>query len=132
MCAEEENMNRLTAAALAAITLAGASRANAHHSNTMFDSSRREVLVGTVREFQWTNPHCYVQLLVEEPQGQLREWSLEMGAPTYLYASGWRKGSLKAGDQIRVNVMPLRSGAAGALVIEAFRLDGTPIGKEPR
>ena len=50
--------------------------AMAHHSFTMFDAQKQMTLTGTVKEFQWSNPHCWIQLLVEE-SGQAAEWSVE-------------------------------------------------------
>ena len=58
----------------------------AHHSPAMFDFSKQLTLTGTVRAFQWTNPHSYIQLVVEpsDGTGTKQEWSLEMGAPMWL------------------------------------------------
>ena len=94
----------------------------------MFDQSKTVVLSGTVRQFQWTNPHCYIQLLVDDG-GRQTEWNMEMGAPVYLYNRGWRPSTLKAGDKIKVTASPLRSGASGGLVLEVVSLEGKPIGK---
>jgi len=112
----------LTAAAL------GASSALAHHSPVMFDQTQRVTLTGTVREFQWTNPHSYIQLVVKNDQGQDEEWSLEMAAPTYLYNRGWRPSSVKAGDALTVTIAPLRKGGRGGLLLGAANNDGKPIG----
>jgi hypothetical protein len=103
--------------------------AGAHHSPAMFDGQNPVSLTGTVREFQWTNPHCYVQLMVRDAAGNEVEWSLEMGAPLYLYNRGWRPSTLKAGDAIAVRVAPLRDGRKAGLLMEASRGDGSPLGK---
>ena len=64
----------------------------AHHSYGMFDMRESLTLVGTVREFQWTNPHCFIQLWV--PDGKsLAEWSVEMSSVAVLYRQGWRPGT---------------------------------------
>jgi hypothetical protein len=115
----------LTTAAL------GVGSAQAHHSPVMFDQSRQVTLTGTVREFQWTNPHSYIQLVVKNDQGQDVEWSLEMGASVYLYNLGWRPSTLKAGDTVTVTVAPLRKGGNGGLLLKAATADGKPIGKTP-
>ncbi len=60
----------------------------AHHSGAMFDNQKPLTLSGTVRQFQWTSPHCYIQLVVSAPDGKVQEWSLEMGAQVYLYRLG--------------------------------------------
>ena len=118
--------NRPLAALAAAL---GASPALAHHSPVMFDQTQKVTLTGTVREFQWTNPHSYIQLVVKNDQGQDEEWSLEMAAPTYLYNRGWRPSSVKAGDTLTVTIAPLRKGGRGGLVLQAATADGKPIGK---
>ena len=98
-----------------------------HHSAAMFDNTKVLTLTGTVREFQWTSPHCYIQLL----QGGTpvpEEWSLEMAAPMYLYRLGWRPSTLKAGDKITVRLNPLRDGSHGGLLVQATTPDGRQLG----
>ena len=120
------SMARTAAVGLALATVAPS--ASAHHSPVMFDQSRTVSLEGTVRQFQWTNPHCYIQLVVEDG-GRQTEWTMEMGAPVYLYNRGWRPSTLKAGDRIRITASPLRSGANGGLVLSAESLDGKRLGR---
>ena len=107
------------------------STALAHHSPVMFDRTQPVTLTGTVREFQWTNPHSYIQLVVKNDQGQDEEWSLEMAAPTYLYNLGWRPSTVKTGDTLTVTVAPLRKGGKGGLLLKAVTADGKPIGRVP-
>jgi hypothetical protein len=114
----------------AVLLLAGAF-ASAHHSPAMFDPQQTKTLSGTVRQFQWTNPHCYIQLMVKNDKGQEEEWSLEMGAPTYLYGKGWRPGTVKAGDRLNVTIAPLRKGGTGGMLLQATTSDGKPLGKKP-
>jgi hypothetical protein len=102
--------------------------ASAHHSPVMFDQSKTISLTGTVRLFQWTNPHCYIQLVVDEG-GRQAEWNMEMGAPVYLYNRGWRPSTLKAGDRITITASPLRSGANGGLVLSVVDAAGKPVGR---
>ena len=106
----------------------GAGTAQAHHSFAMFDQQKEMTLTGTVKEFQWTNPHCYIQLMVPGNGGKQVEWSMEMGAPMYLYARGWRPRSIKPGDQITIKLNPLRNGKPRRLVVEANSADGKQIG----
>jgi hypothetical protein len=122
---------RSTKLAALLFALAGAvtaPSASAHHSPVMFDQTRTITLEGTVREFQWTNPHCYIQLTVADG-GKQTEWSMEMGAPIYLMNRGWKKSTLRPGDRIRITGAPLRSGANGGLVLDVVSLEGKPIGK---
>ena len=79
-------MKQLLQVAVAATLEFTATAALAHHSAAMFDQSKQITLSGTVRDFQWTSPHCYIQLLANTDQGAPQEWSLEMAAPMYLPA----------------------------------------------
>jgi hypothetical protein len=97
----------------------------------MFDPQQAKSLTGTVRQFQWTNPHCYIQLIVKNAKGQDEEWSLEMGAPTYLYGKGWRPSTVKPGDRLNVTIAPLRKGGTGGMLLQASTADGKPLGKKP-
>jgi hypothetical protein len=107
---------------------AAAPPAGAHHSPVMFDQSRTVTLEGAVRLFQWTNPHCYIQLAVDGDGGPI-EWNMEMGAPVYLSNRGWRPSTLRAGDRVRITASPLRSGANGGLVLDVVSLEGKTIGR---
>jgi hypothetical protein len=106
--------------ALAGLVVAAvcAAPACAHHSFAMFDREKSVTLEGTVKEFQWTNPHCWVQLMVRDPvTGKEVEWSLEGIGPNGLSRWGWTRTSLKPGDQAVVVIHPLKDGMpSGQLV----------------
>ena len=95
----------------------------AHHSFAMFDRTKAVTLQGTVKQFQWTNPHCFIQVLVASPDGPV-EWSIEMNSPGASYREGWRPGTLKAGDKVTVVINPVRDGAHGGRLILATDPDG--------
>ena len=116
---------------VAALSLSlAAAPAQAHHSMAMFDTSKSVTVTGTVKQFQWTNPHCYIQLTAKDAKGVTKEWSMEMGAPMYLYANGWRPKTVKPGDVIVVRVYPLRDGKPGGVVIDVKTPDGKILGKK--
>ena len=116
------------AAAAAQVTASLSVGAAAHHSFAMFDMGKEVTVKGKVKKFQWTNPHAYIQLVSKDASGKEVEWSMEMGAPMYLYARGWRPGSLKAGMDISVTLNPLRNGKPGGVVRDVTTADGKPIG----
>lgn len=120
-------MRRLTVL-LAFVFIAVTPGAFAHHSPAMFDMATRTELKGIVREFQWTNPHSYIQLLVKDAAGTEVEWSLEMAAPSYLYNNGWRPSTVKAGQAVTVTISPLNSGQTGGLVWDVTTADGRKLG----
>lgn len=109
-----------------------ASSALAHHSRAMFDSSKQVTLVGTVKEFQWTNPHCWIQVLVpdpDHPEAAPVEWGVEMGAPVELMRKGWKPGSLNPGDKVTIVINPLRDGQHAGLVVSVTGPDGKILGR---
>ena len=112
--------------AVLAALLSGAS-ASGHHSGAMFDAQKTLTLEGAVKSFQWSNPHCWIQLWVPMPSGTV-EWSIEMGSTTELYRSGWRPGTLKAGDRVTVQVHPVRDQSPGGAFVSAAGADGKPLG----
>ncbi|EIZ78204.1 hypothetical protein WSK_3225 [Novosphingobium sp. Rr 2-17] len=89
------------------------SPAFAHHSTAMYNYSLTKVLNGTVRQFQWTNPHSFIQIVVTNSKGKLEEWSIECGAPTTMSMTGWSRDSLKIGDKVKISLAPLRDGSNG-------------------
>ena len=114
---------------LSVIALLAALPAGAHHSGAMFDDKKSITLNGTVKAFQWTNPHCFIQLLVPEKNGTPVEWSVEMGAPFEVIRTGFRPKSLKPGDKLTVVIHPTRDGSRAGLFVSAVTADGKPIGK---
>ncbi len=99
---------RYTLIAIAATLTA--SSALAHHSFAMFDQSKVVAVQGTVKDFRWTNPHVFIQLLVKNDQGVDEEWSIEMTSPEHLARVGWRPGTIKPGDRVILNIHPMRDG----------------------
>lgn len=118
-------MGRTQSAALV-LGLLVAAAAGAHHSFAMFDQTQRVTLKGTVSEFQWTNPHAFIQLAVANAAGAKEEWSIELNSPNNLKRQGWSSTSLKAGDQVTLVTYPLRdqSQHKGGLFIEVTLADG--------
>jgi Family of unknown function (DUF6152) len=99
----------------------------AHHSFTIFDFGRNASLSGTVKEFQWNNPHCFIQLLVAK-DGATQEWSIEMGSPMHLLRHGLKPKSLNPGDKVTVVIHPMRDGTNGGDFVSATAADGTSLG----
>lgn len=101
---------------------------SAHHSFAMFDFAKELKLSGSVREFQWTNPHCFIQLVVDQ-DGTPSEWSIEMGSPIHLVRNGWRPKLLKAGDKVTIVIHPMRDGSRGGDFVSGIGPDGTSLGR---
>jgi hypothetical protein len=106
----------LALAGFAAVALAAAP-AFAHHSFAMFDSAKNVTLEGTIKEFQWTNPHSWIQIVAKNASGKDVEYSIEGGSPNGLSRSGWKRTSLKPGDKAVVIMHPLKDGTAGGSLV---------------
>ena len=117
------------AALTAAVALAGAAPVSAHHSFAMFDQKKVVNLVGTVKDFQWTNPHAFIEIEVP-PQagGPAESWSVEMNSPNNLTRQGWKRNSVKVGDKVKCLINPLRDGNKGGLFIAVTLPDGKTLG----
>jgi Family of unknown function (DUF6152) len=101
--------------------------AAAHHSFAMFDAGKKATIAGTVKEFQWTNPHAFILMMVSNSDGQVEQWTIEMGGPGGLARQGWVPKTLKPGMNISVVMHPLREGHGGQFL--AVKLpDGTQLG----
>jgi hypothetical protein len=111
--------------ASAAMTVA----ATAHHSIAVFDQAHPIELVGTVREFLFTSPHTFIRLEVRDKDSHAVVWNLEGNSPNSLAWDGWSHDSLRPGDQLRLTIYPLRSGAPGGAwhTSTARYKDGSPI-----
>lgn len=108
---------------IAAAFSAAALPAAAHHSFAMFDQKKVMTLEGTVHEFQWTNPHSFIELDVASG-GRAQRWSIELNSPNNLTRQGWRRTSLRAGERIKVRIAPLRNGQTGGLFLDLTKADG--------
>ena len=83
----------------------------AHHGFTSwFDVTRSVTIKGTVTGFDWTNPHSYIYLDVKNEKGAVEEWRIELGAPGMLARAGWRRDTLKSGDEITAIGNPAKDG----------------------
>ena len=106
----------------------GSPSAIAHHSSAMFDDEKVLELSGTVKELQWTNPHVWLQVVVED-KGMKTEWSLEGGSPNSLSRNGWRSTTFKPGDVVTVRLNPMKDGSSAGGFIAAKFADGKTIGR---
>lgn len=118
---------RILAVGLLLGAAAAAPAASAHHSFAMFDRNKQIELAGTVRAFQWTNPHVFIELIVKGDKGPA-VWSIEGASPNMLLRQGWRPDSLKPGDQLTLTVNPLRNGELGGNFVFTRLPNGKTLG----
>ncbi len=120
---------RLAGLLAGAALIATSGAVMAHHSFAMFDQEHPIELVGSVVEFKFTSPHSFIVLEVKAQDGTTEVWNLEGGPPSGLVRDGWTRNTLKPGDELKLKVDPLRSGAPGGAwnVNKATFKDGRPL-----
>src|SRR5262245_51843508 len=100
-----------------------AGTAMAHHSFAVYDHSRTLSLKGTVTKWQWSNPHAYLDIDVQDG-GAVKHYTLEGTSINMLQREGWRSNMIKAGDQVKAVVAPLLNGEPGGLLLEITLANG--------
>jgi uncharacterized protein DUF6152 len=119
----------LNALGLAGVAVAmSAMPAFAHHSFAMFDAATAKTVEGTVKDFQWTNPHSWILLTVDNAAGQPEQWAIEMGGPQGLARQGWAPKTLRPGMKVQTVIHPLRDGSNGGQFMAITLPDGTQMG----
>jgi hypothetical protein len=115
---------------IASFALAGyAIPAAAHHSFAMFDAEKTTTLEGSIKEFQWTNPHAWIMLTVNNPQGQAEQWAIELNGPSGLVRDGWKPKTLTPGMPVTLTIHPLRDGTNGGQFLSVKLPDGSTMGR---
>lgn len=87
-------------AVLLLLSLAGS--VSAHHATASFDMTKSMTVKGIVTGFDWTNPHVYIYFDAKDDKGAVEKWSVEMASTGMLSRAGWRRDTVKAGDEITV------------------------------
>jgi Family of unknown function (DUF6152) len=100
----------------------------AHHSFAIYDSSHQVTIEGTVKEFQWTNPHVWIHVLARNGKGVEEEWNVECTSVNFLTRRGWSRHTFKSGDKVSITLSPLRDGSKGG----SFRTVNSINGAVPR
>ena len=100
----------------------------AHHGSGISYETRLEKVVtmkGTVKEFVWKNPHCYIIYDVKDAKGKVVEWSAETSSPSSMIGEhGWSRTTLKAGDELTITVLPSKVSTAAGLLYKVVASDG--------
>ena len=99
-----------------------------HHSFAMFDGDKTVTLVGTVKEFEWTNPHSWIRITAAD--ATTGEWAFEMGSPGQLGSRGMKPDSMKPGDKITIRAHPMKDGSHGGQFMSATLADGRIFGQQ--
>jgi hypothetical protein len=115
-----------------AAALAFAAPALAHHSTAMFDSSKTIEVQGTVKEFQYTNPHSWLIVDVENEDGTMTSWGFEAEGPGTLMRRQIGKNTLPVGMEVTVRGNPHVDGRPAAAWVDVTLPDGTVLSPRAR
>jgi hypothetical protein len=118
---------KLQGSVVAIVAMVVAVPALAHHSFAMFDRTKEVELAGVVKEFQWTNPHIWIELVVNE-QGKAVVYSIEGSSPGGLSRKGWNRTTFKPGDHVKIVMNPLKESDVGGSFVRATDASGGAIG----
>ncbi|MBZ5576415.1 MAG: copper-binding protein [Acidobacteriia bacterium] len=111
-------------ALIASLLAGGAGLAVAHHSFAAFDITTQKDVTGTVKKFDWTNPHTWVWIDVANDHGGVDTWGFEGMSPNFLARRGWNRTTLKPGDKLTVTFRPMKNGDKGGMWVTGKRPDG--------
>jgi hypothetical protein len=101
---------------------------DAHHGAASFDTTKELTLQGTVTEWIWANPHCFLKFDAKDDTGTVRNWVVETGNPTDISRSGYARLSFKVGDAVTVTLQPVKSGAPVGRIRSVLLANGQRLG----
>jgi hypothetical protein len=99
----------------------------AHHGNASFDTSKQVTLNGTVTEWIWANPHCFLKIDAMDDTGGVRNWALETQNPTAMTQRGWSRKAFNIGDQVTVVLEAVKNGAPIGRIVKITLPDGSTL-----
>jgi hypothetical protein len=99
----------------------------AHHGTASFDIDKEITLKGTVTEWTWSNPHCFLKFETKDDAGTVRNWAVETQNPTDMTKRGWSRTSFKAGDEVTVTLQPVKNGAPIGRIRSVVLPNGTTL-----
>jgi Family of unknown function (DUF6152) len=97
----------------------------AHHSAAMYDPEKLSLVTGTIKDFQYTNPHSEVLVIAEDADGKTVEWNLESEGPSTLMRAGIKRSSFQPGEKVTFCFHPMKDGRPAGIWIRATKPDGT-------
>lgn len=83
-----------------------------HHSfSAEFDVGRPVNITGAITNVEWTNPHAWLHLAVEDEQGNIEQWAVEMLGVNAIVRSGMTPQTVKEGDVLTITGFGSRDGS---------------------
>jgi len=100
----------------------------AHHSSSAFDTGKKLVLKGTVKQWVYSNPHCFLMIEIKDDKGEVVQWVAETQAPSVIFPAGYRRDTFKPGEQVTVTIEPFKDGRPFGRILQTVLPDGTTLG----
>jgi hypothetical protein len=104
----------------------------AHHSNVAYEVTKVITITGVVKSFEWSNPHTWLTVVVDDGKGGTVEWECEGRAPGILGRAGWTRAILKAGEKVTVDMSPAKNGSKVSIIARVTKADGTILSNQPQ
>jgi hypothetical protein len=101
---------------------------SAHHGNAAFAAGKTLTLKGTVTQWIWANPHCWLKFDVKDDSGKVVNWVAETSNAADMVERGWSKQLFKPGDQVTVTLQPVKNGNPLGRVLQVLLPNGETIG----
>ena len=127
-------MNRAAPVAglVLAVVLLAPGQARSHHSNVAYEVTKVITITGVVKSFEWSNPHTWLTVVVDDGKGGKVEWACEGRAPGILLRAGWTRAILKAGETVTVDMSPRKDGTKESIIARVTKADGTILSNQPQ
>jgi hypothetical protein len=109
----------------------GVAPVSAHHSFGLFDMSKSSEIDGTVIKLEWSNPHCWLFVMVASPDSTQTSYGFEMTSVGEMSRRGWTKTALKPGDKVKVKFHPVRDSRPAGYMVTVMTADGRFVGRPP-
>jgi hypothetical protein len=106
------------------LLVAASGPVGAHHGAATFETGKQVTLEGTVTEWIWANPHCFLKFDAKDDTGTVRNWVAETQNPVSMTSRGWSRGAFKAGDKVTVTLEPAKNGAPVARILHVVLPNG--------
>ena len=103
-----------------------------HHSNVAYEVTKVITITGVVKSFEWSNPHTWLTVVVDDGKGGKVEWACEGRAPGILARAGWTKTILKAGETVTVDMSPRKDGTKVSIIARVTKADGSILSNQPQ
>ena len=99
----------------------------AHHGAAQFDVGKKVTVKGTVVEWFWANPHCFLRFDAAGDDGHVVRWAVETQSGPNIVPQGFTKQTFKVGDEVTVTLEPVKNGRPLGRLLRVVLADGSTL-----